>query len=73
MAQTFAHIGEHRLSHVWYRIISRPEFRYRMRERNLINQNEPVLVPGRVEDKFLLDQITRYSIGGTLWRPLNMF
>uniref|UniRef100_A0A915IRF3 Uncharacterized protein n=1 Tax=Romanomermis culicivorax TaxID=13658 RepID=A0A915IRF3_ROMCU len=32
MEQSFAHIGERRLSHVWYRVVSRPQFRFRMPE-----------------------------------------
>lgn len=59
MAQSFAHVGEHRLSHVWYRIVTRPEFRFRMREFNLATQNIPMAIAGRVEDPALLNRITK--------------
>uniref|UniRef100_A0A5S6QR44 AMOP domain-containing protein n=1 Tax=Trichuris muris TaxID=70415 RepID=A0A5S6QR44_TRIMR len=57
--QSFVHVGETRLSHVWYRIVTRPQYRWKQPRLDLRDQKATLLHEGRVEDTGLLDEITR--------------
>ncbi|CDW54207.1 VWD and NIDO and AMOP domain containing protein [Trichuris trichiura] len=57
--QSFVHVGETRLSHVWYRIITRPQYRWKQPGLDLHDHETALQYDGRVEDNKLLDEITR--------------
>jgi len=74
MEQNFAHIGETRISHVWFRTISRPIHGQRKQQPQFgatdlleeqMGRYRPGHTWGRVEDPELLDQMRKYNMAFT--------
>ncbi|XP_003382244.1 putative sushi domain protein, partial [Trichinella spiralis] len=57
--QSFVHVGETQISHVWYRIVTRPQYRWKLATLDAQERAGLLSQPGRVEDPALLDAITR--------------
>ncbi|VDP43093.1 unnamed protein product, partial [Soboliphyme baturini] len=57
-AQSFVHVGDHRLSHVWYRTITRRQFDHRRRSTNTAGEESHASYDGHAIDDHLLDEIT---------------
>lgn len=65
--QSFVFIGEKKISHLWYRLVLRPPHDLGVRdedidavgERRILDHHPPKVLPGRVEDNGLLNEISR--------------
>ncbi|KRX71937.1 Uncharacterized protein T06_2927 [Trichinella sp. T6] len=57
--QSFVHVGETQISHVWYRIVTRPQYRWKLATLDAQEHTGLLSQPARVEDPALLDAITR--------------